>query len=282
MNGHDTFRQAVDRLSESTLAAAAAAGRPLDEIDLFAFHQANGRILTAVGERLGLTAPRVIDCIDRYGNTSAATIPLALADARAAGRLAPGADGAARRLRRRAHLGRDRDRVGRSDGRRSTDALTGCAIVTGSARGIGAATATALAADGLAGGRQLPLRRRERRGARRPDRATTAGARSRSAADVTDPEQIETLFERAEEELGPVLVLVNNAGMRADGLAPQLAAEQWRQRARDQPLGRLPHDPPGAAADAARALRPDRQRRLDRRPPRQRRASPTTRPRRRA
>jgi 3-oxoacyl-[acyl-carrier-protein] synthase-3 len=91
MHGHDTFRQAVDRLSESTLAAAAAAGLALEEIDLFAFHQANGRILTAVGERLGLQRQRVIDCIHRYGNTSAATIPLALADASAAGRLVPGA-----------------------------------------------------------------------------------------------------------------------------------------------------------------------------------------------
>jgi 3-oxoacyl-[acyl-carrier-protein] synthase-3 len=91
MHGHDTFRQAVDRLSEATVDAAAAAGTPLDEIDLFAFHQANGRILTAVGERLGLARERVIDCIGRYGNTSAATIPLALGDARDAGRLVPGA-----------------------------------------------------------------------------------------------------------------------------------------------------------------------------------------------
>ena len=82
MKGHDTFRQAVDRLSEATLDAVAR--RPaldLDEIDVFAYHQANSRILTAVGERLGLDPDRVIDCIDRYGNTSAATIPLALAEA---------------------------------------------------------------------------------------------------------------------------------------------------------------------------------------------------------
>jgi 3-oxoacyl-[acyl-carrier-protein] synthase-3 len=91
MNGHDTFRQAVDRLSASTLAAASAAGRTLDEIDVFAYHQANGRILTAVAERLGLERERVIDCIDRYGNTSAATIPLALAEAHSAGRLETGA-----------------------------------------------------------------------------------------------------------------------------------------------------------------------------------------------
>ena len=90
MKGHDTFRQAVDRLSEATLAAADAAGRALADIDLFAFHQANTRILAAVGERLGLDADRVFDCIDRYGNTSAATIPLALGAAEEAGRLEPG------------------------------------------------------------------------------------------------------------------------------------------------------------------------------------------------
>lgn len=90
MKGHDTFRQAVDRLSEATLAAAESAGRSLADIDLFAFHQANTRILAAVGERLGLDPDRVIDCIERYGNTSAATIPLALAEAEATGRLEPG------------------------------------------------------------------------------------------------------------------------------------------------------------------------------------------------
>jgi len=90
MKGHDTFRQAVERLSEAALAAADAAGRSLADIDLFAFHQANTRILTAVGEQLGLDADRVIDCIDRYGNTSAATIPLALGAAEETGRLQSG------------------------------------------------------------------------------------------------------------------------------------------------------------------------------------------------
>jgi 3-oxoacyl-[acyl-carrier-protein] synthase-3 len=91
MKGHDTFRRAVDRLSETTVAAARAAGRSLDEIDVFAYHQANGRILTAVAQRLGLDRERVIDCIRRFGNTSAATIPLALAEAQEAGMLEPGA-----------------------------------------------------------------------------------------------------------------------------------------------------------------------------------------------
>ena len=102
----------------------------------------------------------------------------------------------------------------------------GCAIVTGSARGIGAASATALAADGW----PVVVNYRsdsESAEALAASIADDGGRAIAIGADVTDPEQIETLFARAEEELGPVLVLVNNAGMRADGLAPQLATEQW-------------------------------------------------------
>jgi 3-oxoacyl-[acyl-carrier-protein] synthase III len=90
MKGHDTFRQAVDRLAEATVVATEASGRSLAEIDLFAYHQANTRILAAVGERLELDPGRVIDCIDRFGNTSAATIPLALSEAESSGRLEQG------------------------------------------------------------------------------------------------------------------------------------------------------------------------------------------------
>ena len=87
MRGHETFREAVARLSLATVQAARAAGTRLDDIDLFVYHQANGRILSAVGERLGLAAERVVDCISHYGNTSAATLPLALAHVDEQGRL---------------------------------------------------------------------------------------------------------------------------------------------------------------------------------------------------
>ncbi|HSI81355.1 MAG TPA: beta-ketoacyl-ACP synthase 3 [Solirubrobacterales bacterium] len=90
MDGRQTFRAAVAAMSEVTLEVAEAAGVALDEIDLFVYHQANGRILSAVGERLDLPADRVVDCIERYGNTSAATVPIALTEAAADGRLAPG------------------------------------------------------------------------------------------------------------------------------------------------------------------------------------------------
>lgn len=87
MKGPDTYKQAVDRLSEASAEAAELAGIGLDEIDLFAFHQANGRILTAVGERLGLSMERVINSIAHCGNTSAASIPMALAQADRGGML---------------------------------------------------------------------------------------------------------------------------------------------------------------------------------------------------
>jgi 3-oxoacyl-[acyl-carrier-protein] synthase-3 len=89
MQGHDTFKAAVQRLSESSVEAVEQVGLGLDEIDLFVYHQANARILAAVGERLGIDGARVIDCIDRYGNTSSATLPIALADARERGMLEP-------------------------------------------------------------------------------------------------------------------------------------------------------------------------------------------------
>ncbi len=90
MQGHDTFKAAVHRLSESTSEALEHAGLELDDIGLFVYHQANARILTAVGERLGIESERVVDCIDRFGNTSSATLPIALADARRRGLLEPG------------------------------------------------------------------------------------------------------------------------------------------------------------------------------------------------
>ena len=90
MRGHETFREAVAHLTLSTEQAAHAAGLVLEDIDLFVYHQANGRILTAVGDRLGLAPERVLDCIEQYGNTCAATLPLALHHAMEHGRLHDG------------------------------------------------------------------------------------------------------------------------------------------------------------------------------------------------
>ena len=77
--------------SLATLQAVRAAGARLDEIDLFVYHQANGRILSAVADRLGVEHERVFDCIATLGNTSAASVPLALGEAVRVGALTPGA-----------------------------------------------------------------------------------------------------------------------------------------------------------------------------------------------
>jgi 3-oxoacyl-[acyl-carrier-protein] synthase-3 len=90
MDGHETFKAAVAHLAEVTLEALAAAEQNLAEIDLFVYHQANARILSAVGEKLGLPPERVVNAIGSLGNTSAASIPLALAAAERDGRLTPG------------------------------------------------------------------------------------------------------------------------------------------------------------------------------------------------
>ena len=90
MDGHTTFNMAVKVLAESTQQAVSAAGLTLDDIDLFVYHQANGRILKTVGEKLQLPLERVADYVGETGNTSAASIPLTLSLLREDGRLRPG------------------------------------------------------------------------------------------------------------------------------------------------------------------------------------------------
>jgi 3-oxoacyl-[acyl-carrier-protein] synthase-3 len=90
VEGHETFQTAVKRLSEATLAALTKAELTLDDIDVFVYHQANARILRAVGERLDLEPEKVADYIAEVGNTSAASIPLTLALLRDDGRLHAG------------------------------------------------------------------------------------------------------------------------------------------------------------------------------------------------
>jgi 3-oxoacyl-[acyl-carrier-protein] synthase III len=90
MDGHTTFNKAVKVLSDSTVEACELAGVTLDDIDLFVYHQANGRILRAVAEKLELPSERVADYVGETGNTSAASIPLTLSLLREDGRLRPG------------------------------------------------------------------------------------------------------------------------------------------------------------------------------------------------
>jgi 3-oxoacyl-[acyl-carrier-protein] synthase-3 len=90
MDGHTTFNMAVKVLSESTVDVVERAGLALEDIDLFVYHQANGRILKSVGEKLDLPGERVADYVGETGNTSAASIPLTLSLLREDGRLRPG------------------------------------------------------------------------------------------------------------------------------------------------------------------------------------------------
>lgn len=90
MAGAGTFRLAVERLTEVAAGVCADAGWEPADIDLFVPHQANLRIIEAVARRLGLPMERVMVNIDRFGNTSAASIPLALAEADAQARLRSG------------------------------------------------------------------------------------------------------------------------------------------------------------------------------------------------
>jgi 3-oxoacyl-[acyl-carrier-protein] synthase-3 len=90
MEGHETFLQAVHRLSTSTTEVVELAGLALADIDLFVYHQANSRIISAVAARLEVPGERVFDCIAEIGNTSAASVPLALSAAVAQDVLRPG------------------------------------------------------------------------------------------------------------------------------------------------------------------------------------------------
>jgi 3-oxoacyl-[acyl-carrier-protein] synthase III len=90
MEGREVFRQAVVHLSEVVEEALAANGLAASDIDWLVPHQANTRIIDAVGRKLGLPAERTIVTIERHANTSAASIPLALDEAVADGRVQPG------------------------------------------------------------------------------------------------------------------------------------------------------------------------------------------------
>jgi 3-oxoacyl-[acyl-carrier-protein] synthase-3 len=90
MQGTKVFAQAVTRMSDSASAVLDRIGWPIDSVDHLVGHQANVRILKAVADRLGIPEERAIVNLDRVGNTSAASIPLALSDAAAAGTLTTG------------------------------------------------------------------------------------------------------------------------------------------------------------------------------------------------
>jgi len=90
MAGTEVFRRAVRAVVDSAAATLDRAGLSVDDIAWFVPHQANLRIIEAAGQRLGIAPERTVVNVDRYGNTSAASIPLALHEASADGRIQPG------------------------------------------------------------------------------------------------------------------------------------------------------------------------------------------------
>ena len=90
MEGSSVFRQAVRAMTQSSMQALEGAGMTGEEIDLMIPHQANIRIIEATRARAGVPEERAFSNVHRYGNVSAATIPIALHEARAAGRVARG------------------------------------------------------------------------------------------------------------------------------------------------------------------------------------------------
>jgi 3-oxoacyl-[acyl-carrier-protein] synthase-3 len=90
MAGRDTYRHAVERMTAASQQAAGRTGWRTADVDRFAAHQANARILDAVAERLGVPDDRRLTNIAHVGNTGAASIPLLLSEAAADGRLEPG------------------------------------------------------------------------------------------------------------------------------------------------------------------------------------------------
>ncbi len=90
MNGPEVFRRAVTMMADSATLVVEKAGWGIDEVDLLIPHQANLRIIDATARRLKLGPERVFVNVDRYGNTSAATIPIAIAEAVEQGMITPG------------------------------------------------------------------------------------------------------------------------------------------------------------------------------------------------
>jgi 3-oxoacyl-[acyl-carrier-protein] synthase-3 len=90
-DGQEIFKRAVVGMSEASAAVLAQRGLSATDVDLVVPHQANLRIIDAVARRAGIDAARVFVNVHRYGNMSAATVPVALVEALEEGRVRPGA-----------------------------------------------------------------------------------------------------------------------------------------------------------------------------------------------
>jgi hypothetical protein len=106
MDGQAVFKLAVSVLEKVANEALEHAGMTADQIDWLIPHQANIRIMNGTAKKLGLPTEKMVVTVDQHGNTSAASIPLALDQAVRDGRIQKGQNGHDGRRRRRLHLGR--------------------------------------------------------------------------------------------------------------------------------------------------------------------------------
>jgi 3-oxoacyl-[acyl-carrier-protein] synthase-3 len=90
MQGKEVFRHAVTNIAQAVTASADAAGIPVSQIDWFVPHQANQRILDGTARKLGIDPAKVVSTVAVHGNTSAASVPLALETAVRDGRIKKG------------------------------------------------------------------------------------------------------------------------------------------------------------------------------------------------
>ncbi len=90
MRGNEVFKHAVRMMADASQKVMASAGLPIDSLDLFIPHQANSRIICATAELLNIPGEKVVCNVERFGNTSSASIPLALDEAWSQGRVGDG------------------------------------------------------------------------------------------------------------------------------------------------------------------------------------------------
>jgi 3-oxoacyl-[acyl-carrier-protein] synthase-3 len=90
MEGREVYKHAITKISDVIEDAFAATGFSAEDIDWFVPHQANVRIIDATARKFDIAMEKVVRTVDRHGNTSAASIPLALAEAAADGRIKRG------------------------------------------------------------------------------------------------------------------------------------------------------------------------------------------------
>ena len=260
-------------LAEATVAAMARAGLELDDIDLFVYHQANGRILRArrraprpaagQGRRLHRRARQHVGRVD----------PARARPAREDGRLRPGAPRARRRVRRRLHVGRRRrgvgDRVSRPRGRRRARDRRLARHRRGDRQGAGRRRL----------GRRGQLPRRRGRAPSAPSTRSRRPAGAPSPSRATSPTApATTSSSRPRPSSARCSRSSTTPASRADGLAIQLDDDAWDKRHRHEPHRRLPPHPPRAALDDPGALRPHHQHRLASSARAPTPARPTTRP----